>query len=436
MGPEGAAGGMGKLTAIGAKALTEPGRYSDGDGLHLHVRSVQRKEGAGVRRAWVYRYMRGRQAHDLGLGAFPDVSLAQARAAAAEARRLLREGRDPIAERKAQAKGQDGVDMSFRAAAEQLIRDRAAAWSSDKHTREWGDTLERYAYPVFGDRHVQDVDTEAVLRVLRPIWTTKTETASRLRGRIEAVLDAAKVLRWREGENPARWKGHLAALLAKPNKVAAVQHHPALPWRLLPAFLVDLRSRRGLAARAIDWTVLTLARSGETRGLRRQELDFDAATWTVPAGRMKSRRVHRVPLSTAALDLLREIDVERMTPDQFVFPGVRSKKPLDDKSLTLVLGRMNATKDDRPAPWLDGQTGEPITVHGFRSTFRVWAGETTEYPRELIEMALAHAVESDVEAAYARTDLLERRRSLMEGWGRFCSGLGGDPNVASGSPST
>ena len=284
--------------------------------------------------------------------------------------------------------------------------------------RSGGTSLASFVYPVIGDLPVQDVSTEHVLAILRPIWSTKSETASRVRGRIEAVLDAARAIGWREGGNPALWKGHLASLLPRPSKVRQVEHHPSLPWQRVGAFMAELRVREGTGARAVEFLILTAARSGEVRGLTRRELDLEAGLWTVPAKRMKARRLHRVPLSAAALALLASLHVEELAPDDLVFPGARPDVVPSDMTLTAVLRRMNAAA---PKPsWVDGQSGEPITVHGFRSTFRVWAGEETDTPREVIEAALAHAVGNEVEAAYARTDLLERRRGLMQAWGGVC----------------
>ena len=401
---------MGKLTALKVKAETKPGRYTDGKGLHLHVR-------ANGSKAWVFRHMRDGKLRDMGLGGYPDVGLAEARDALEKHRKVSLSGADPIDARRA-AKNRDDASRTFKAAAEHFIASQKAGWSNDKHADQWTATLTTYAYPVMGDLHVSAVTTEHVLRVLQPIWNTKTETATRVRGRIESVLDAARAMHWREGENPARWKGHLASILPRPSKVREVEHHPSLPWQQLPAFLPLLRARPGSAALAIEFAILTGARSGEVRGLPRRELDLDAKMWTVPKERMKAKRAHRVPLSAAALAFLERIHVDELEPDDLLFPGPGLRSPLSDMALTMVLRRMN-TVESGPPPWQDGVTGEPITVHGFRSTFRVWAGEETAHPRELIEMALAHAVGGAVENAYARTDLAEKRRPLMEDWGQF-----------------
>ena len=387
------------------------GRYTDGQGLQLHVRA------SGVK-AWVLRYMVAGRSRDMGLGPYPDVGLAEARLKAQAARGLIREGKDPVDARAADRLARSiAQERTFRAAAEVLISDKAKGWRNEKHAWQWARTLEFFAYPVFGDWPVQQVDAEAVMRVLRPIWDIKPETASRLRGRIEAVLDAARARGWRTGENPARWKGGLAAMLPSARKVRAPEHHASLPWRDLPAFLQELRRRDGMSARAIEFAILTAARSGEVRGATWSEIDLAAAVWTIPGKRMKAGKLHRVPLSAGAIAVLQAVRQEDALPGAFVFPGQRHGKPLSDMSLTAVLRKMNDVPDGEVVPWRDGMSGEPITVHGFRSTFRVWAGEETSYPREVVEAALAHAIRDKSEAAYARTDLLERRRALMEEWG-------------------
>ena len=405
---------MGKLTAAAVRGLVKPGRYTDGGGLHLYVKDAER-------RAWVLRFMRAGKSRDMGLGPYPDVQLAEAREKAATARKLIREGLDPLEARRAAEAAAIATTSTFQTIAEQLLADKAKGWRNAKHQAQWGSTLTAYAYPVFGDWPVQDVDSEAVMRVLRPLWDRAPETGSRVRGRIEAVLDAARAQGLRTGENPARWKGHLASRLPSPRKVKATEHHPALPWHRLGAFLAELRNRGGVAARAIEFAILTAARSGEVRGMQWGELDLDAAVWTVPGKRMKAGKLHRVPLSEPAVALLRQLHPDKPAADALVFPGARSGVALSDMSLTAVLRRMNTVPEDKPPPWRDGATGEPITVHGFRSTFRVWAGERGSYPREIVEAALAHTLRDKVEAAYQRSDLLERRRPLMVDWARFCA---------------
>lgn len=405
----------GKLTAVAVRALVTPGRYTDGEGLHLYVKAADR-------RAWVLRYTRLGKTRDMGLGVYPATSLAEAREKATDARKHLRAGDDPLAVREAVHGEKIATQQqTFRRAAEELIADKGKAWRNPKHRAQWVSTLQTYAYPVFGDWPAQDVDSDAVMRVLRPLWDRAPETGSRLRGRIEAVLDAAKARGWREGENPARWKGHLASRLPSPRKVKATEHHPALPWGDLDGFLAELRQREGVAARAVELAILTACRSGEVRGMRWGEVELDAAVWTVPGKRMKAGKPHRVPLSAPAVLLLRQMRTGQPGAAALVFPGAKAGAPLSDMSMTAVLRRMNTVAEGQTPPWRDGVTGEPITVHGFRSTFRVWAGERAPYPREVVEAALAHTLKDKVEAAYQRSDLMERRRPLMEEWATFCT---------------
>jgi integrase len=414
----------GRLTAKAIEGLTldggrhTPGRHTDGNGLHLHVR-------ASGEAGWVLRYrLHGRQ-HDLSLGGYPAVGLKQARLDADSARALIRQGLDPIRERqrKAREAGEAASrDRTFRAAAEALLESRSAAWRNEKHRWQWRATLARHAYPVLGDLPVTEVDTAAVLRVLRPIWTKTPETASRLRGRIEAVMDFARASGWRAGENPARWRGNLAELLPRSDKLARVRHQPALPWQRVPVFVAALRERPGMAALALRFAVLTAARTGEVRGMTWGEVDFEARTWVVPARRMKAGAVHRVPLSAAALAVLAEVRPGDARPEALVFPGARAGAPLSDKALAMLVRGMatDGLADGEPPRWR-GVDGRVVVPHGFRSTFRDWCGETRPEGREVAERALAHVV-LGVEGAYARSDLLERRRPLMEAWGEWCGG--------------
>lgn len=384
---------VGKLSAVAVARLTRPGLYGDGGGLWLQV-----KRGS---RSWLFRYTRHGKAHALGLGPVHTVTLAEARARARECRRLLLEGVDPLEARRA-AKRATTETPTFDECAASYIEAHRAGWRNAKHAAQWAATLRAYASPVIGALPVAEVDTAHVVRVLAPIWTSKTETATRLRGRIEAILDWARVQGYRAGENPARWRGHLDHLLADPGRVKRVQHFAALPWQDVGAFMADLRQQDGMAARALEFAILTACRSGEARGARWREIDFDAALWIVPAERMKAKREHRVPLSTQALALLRRLP----RVDELVFPG-RGGRPLSDMSLTAVLRRM----------------GRDVTVHGFRSSFRDWAAEATAYPREVAEHALAHRLPDKTEAAYQRGDLIEKRRRLMQDWADFCDRL-------------
>lgn len=372
------------LNALQAKSA-KPGRHGDGRGLFLYVK-------ASGSRSWVLRYqMQGRR-RDLGLGAYPDVSLAMARERAAEARTLIANGEDPI------AKKQQAKPKTFKDAALELIESKRPGWKNAKHAAQWTSTLESYVFPRIGQAQVSKVETADVISALTPIWSSKPETANRVRQRIEAVIDYASALGIRTGDNPARWRGHLDHLLPKPSKVRAVKHHPALPHAGIAEFMTDLAARSGIAARALGFTILTAARSGETRGMRWGEVDLENAMWTIPAQRMKASKEHRVPLSKAALALLGP----RCADGKLVFESeAKPGKPISDMSMTAVLRRMN----------YDG-----ITVHGFRSTFRDWAGETTGFPREVIEAALAHGIKDKAEAAYARSDLFDKRRLLMQAW--------------------
>ncbi len=361
------------------------GRHGDGRGLFLYVKPT-------LARSWVLRYQVQGRRHDLGLGAYPDVTLAMARQKATDARRLILDGDDPIAKRR------QAQPKTFKDSALELIESKRSGWKNAKHAAQWTSTLEAYVFPTLGPMQVSKIATADVVGALKPIWSQKPETANRVRQRIEAVLDYASALGIRTGENPARWRGHLDHLLPKPKKVRAVKHHPALPHAEIADFMAQLEAREGVAARALGFTILTAARSGETRGATWAEIDLEAKVWTIPASRMKAGKEHRVPLSKAALALLGG----KRDGDKLVF-GSEAKpgKPISDMSMTAVLRRMER---------------EDITVHGFRSTFRDWAGETTGFPREVIEAALAHGIKDKAEAAYARSDLFDKRRDLMAAW--------------------
>ncbi len=372
------------LSAQKVKAA-KPGRHGDGRGLFLYVKP----SGA---RSWVLRYQVQGRRRDLGLGPYPDVSLAMARERASEARRLIVMGGDPI------TKKQQAKPKTFRDAALELIESKRPGWKNAKHAAQWTSTLEAYAFPKLGEMQVAKIETADVIAALKPIWAKKPETANRVRQRIEAVIDYASALGIRAGDNPARWRGHLDNLLPKPTKMRAVKHHPALPHAGIAAFMATLEQRSGVAARALAYTILTAARSGETRGMTWAEIDLEAGIWTIPAQRMKAGKEHRVPLTDAAIALLGNM----RDADSLVFESEAKKgKPISDMSMTAVLRRMG--RND-------------ITVHGFRSTFRDWAGETTGFPREVIEAALAHGIKDKAEAAYARSDLFDKRRNLMEAW--------------------
>jgi integrase len=395
---------MGKLNTAKLRTLTEPGVYGDGGGLYLQVRDAEH-------RSWVYRYTLFGKARWMGLGAFADVSLAEAREAATAARKQVRAGNDPIAARKAEmdAKRSALSLHTFKEVAAAYVAAHEASWRNEKHRQQWRNTLATYADPVLGKMPVAVVDVAAVITVLEPIWREKPETASRLRGRIESVLDFAAARGWRSGDNPARWKGHLDNLLPARSKVAAVEHHAALPWQEIGAFWEDLGKQGGSSALALRLLILTATRTNEALCARWSEIDLSEKVWTIPAERMKAKKEHRVPLSDGALSVLGE--AARLRPDNapadaFLFPGAKAQRPLSNMALLMLLRRMD--RDD-------------LTTHGFRSTFRDWAAEATNYPRDVAEQALAHSLPDKVEAAYRRGDLIEKRRLLMRDWATFCA---------------
>lgn len=399
-----------KLTARAVLTSTKPGRHSDGGGLYLVIESRAGDDGAKqhLSKRWVFIYRRkrdGRQS-EMGLGGLVAVSLADARGLAAEARKHLAAGRDPIEERHASSVAQRraATPRSFGAVAADLMTAKSSGWRNAKHRAQWRMTLDVYA-GALREKPVDEITTEDLLAVLMPIWSTKPETASRTRGRIEAVLDAARArgLIAAGTANPARWRGHLDHLLPKRGKLSR-GHHAALPWEDLPAFILELRKRPAVAARALEWCILTAARIGEALGMRWGEIDPASAVWECPAERMKAGRSHRVPLSPAALAVLDQMPAGG--PDDLVFPGAKRGKPLSNMAMKALFLRM-------------GRDG--ITTHGFRSTFRDWAGEATPHPREVCEAALAHAVGNAVEQAYRRGDALAKRRRLMDDWAAYCA---------------
>lgn len=409
---------IGKLKALAVEKLArKPGMYCDGGGLWLRVSSP-------TARSWVFRYMLDRTSHEMGIGKYPEITLAEARARAAEARRLKAHGKDPLAERdavRAALRADAAKALTFKDAADRYIDAHKSGWKNVKHAGQWKTTLETYACPVFGSLPVQSVDTGLVLKVLEPIWNGKTETASRLRGRIESVLDWAKVRGYRDGENPARWRGHLDKLLPARAKVRKVKHHAALPFADLPDFMSALRAQDGTAARALEFAILTAARTGEVIGATWQEIDLAEKIWTVPAGRMKAGREHRVPLSARAMEILQlmkphsaESRSGKEMADCFVFVGGTGSKPLSNMAFLMLLRRM-----DRAG----------LTAHGFRSTMRDWCAERTNFPSDVAEMALAHKVGDKVEAAYRRGDLFDKRRAMMAQWAVVCSTPATDSRV-------
>jgi integrase len=387
-----------KLTAVEVEALKDKGLYPDGDGLYLRVTSTGTK-------SWIYRYTQEGTTRDMGLGPLASVSLAKARRLAADARGQRQEGDDPIAVRKGQrtaARLAAARGMPFKAAAEELIASHEPGWRNLKHRQQWRNTLKTYAYPVLGHLPVGSIDTDLVLKVLKPIWYTRSETAGRVRGRIEAVLNRAKALGLREGQNPAQWRGHLDQLLPARSKVRRVRHHPAVPYAEMPALTAKLRSHTSISARALEFTILTVARIGEALGARWDEIDLKQRIWVVPGERMKGGKEHRVPLAPRAVEILNEMAEIQL--NEFVFFGMKQGRSRSNMALLMLL------RDLRPA----------VTVHGFRSTFKDWASEATSFPDYLSESALAHASADKVRAAYARSDLFEKRRKLMEAWAQYC----------------
>ena len=378
----------GRLTARKV-ATAKAGKYSDGGNLYLIVSDT------GSRK-WVLRFTWRGAAKEMGLGSANDVPLADARERAVDARRTLAKGLNPIEQR-----NRDGGIPTFGDMADAVCEALAAGFRNEKHKAQWRMTLSTYAAPLRA-KPVDGIATEDVLAVLKPIWTDKPETASRLRGRIEKVLDAAKAKGHRSGENPARWRGHLDHLLPKPNKLTR-GHHAAMPYEAVAAFLADLRQRTATAALALEFCILTAARSGEVLGLRRSEIDFEKKVWTVPATRMKAGREHRVPLSARAVAIAKEC--AQAHSGDFLFAGQVRNKPLSNMAMDMMLRRMK--RDD-------------VTVHGFRSSFRDWAGNVSSFPREITETALSHVIGDKAEQAYRRSDALEKRRKLMDSWAAFC----------------
>jgi integrase len=416
---------------------TTPGLYSDGNGLYLQITAgTANTEEEYVTKSWIFRYAVGsgeeKRERKMGLGAYPLVSLAMAREMAIECSLKRLRGIDPLEEREAQKRTKavaTAKAITFEKAAELYIAAHRAGWRSVKHASQWPSSLKTYAYPVFGELAVRDIDTGMVMRVLEPIWTTKTETASRVRGRIEAILDWARVNGYREGENPARWSGHLDHLLPARGKVRKVKPQPALPHAQMPAFMAELRTRTGTSVRCLEFTILTAARRIETIGATWDEIDFDERVWTVPPERMKGFREHRVPLSDAAIAVVEHMRSLRQS--DYVFPGDRAGKPLDHMAMLGALHRMNLHREKAGLPrWVDPkENNEDVVPHGFRSTFRDWIAEKTNFQSDLAEAALAHVKGDKVEAAYQRGTMFEKRRDLMDAWAAYCAQPAGDAKV-------
>ncbi len=399
-----------ELSALAVKNINSAGLHAVGGvpGLHLQVTPSGAK-------TWILRFTAGTKPgtgkpwrRDLGLGGYPAVTLSMARAKAQEAREKIAQGIDPITEKREQRSAMIAArlaEITFETAASRYIESQSAVWKKGgKSEHQWTQSLSDYAFSQIGSLRVCDIGHSQIIQVLEPIWTTKTETATRVRQRIEAVLDWATVRGYRDGENPARWKGYLDKVLPAPSQLKKVNHHSALAVPDLPQFMSRLSKQEGISPRALEFVILTATRSGEVRGAKWDEIDMEEGVWTIPEGRMKAKKEHRVPLSSSALKLLSKLP--RIEGSDFVFPPPRGNKPLSDNTLTAVLRRMEV----------------PVTAHGFRSTFRDWCAEHTEFPSEVAEMALAHTIKNKVEAAYRRGDLFEKRRELMASWAEFCSG--------------
>lgn len=395
-----------KLSVRETQRDLAPGLYGDGGGLYLQVSSLKDRAGKESRtKSWVFRFMLAGKARKMGLGDFDRVSLKDAREKARQAYGLVQDGVDPIESRRARRAAlalERAKTVTFKECAEKYIAAHEATWRNEKHRDQWKNTLATYAYPVIGSLSVADVDIGLVLKILEPIWAEKPETATRVRGRIETILNWATVRKYRSGDNPARWRGHLEQVLPRRSKVSRVKHHTAVPFTELPDLMDELRQREGISAKALEFTILTAARTNEATGARWSEIAFKEKVWIVPAERMKGGREHRVPLSDAAIALLESLPRE----GSYIFPGAKKDSTLSNMAMLELLRGMRSN-------------GE--TVHGFRSSFRDWASERTAYPNEVAEMALAHAVRDQTEAAYRRGDLFEKRRRMMTDWATYCA---------------
>lgn len=409
-----------ELTAAEVRRIDRPGFHAVGGvpGLLLQVT-------AGGGRSWVLRVLVGNRRRGFGLGSFPYVSLAEARNKSRALRDKLAQGIDPVAERKAARAAHIAAQakrLTFREAAEQFHKDKAAEFRSLKHKNDWLSSLKRYAFPLFGDVPVADVELAHVLKALEPVWETRTETATRVRQRLESVLAWATVRGYRQGDNPARWRGNLDAVLAKPAKVKSKRHFPALPWQRVPEFMADLRTREGMGARALEFAILTAARSGEVRGATWDEIDLAAKVWTIPASRMKAGKTHRIPLPAGAVALLESLP--RMEGQPLVFPAPRGGK-ISDVTILATVKRMHVSKlkaeDKEGAGYTDPTDGRVVVPHGFRSAFKDWARSRSTFPDEVSELALAHVNSNATRAAYARDELMPQRTRLMTVWVDYCA---------------
>jgi integrase len=397
-----------RLTAMKVAKAKRPGLYADGGSLYLRVAE-------GGSKQWIFRYVTNGRMRDMGIGPAHTLTLAEARERATEARKLRLDGIDPIVHKRARVaaiRAADDNAMTFRQCADGFVKDHSSTWSNTRHRADWESSLLRHVYPSLGALPISSIDTPLVLRTLKPIWTTIPETATRVRQRIESIIDWATAHHFRTGDNPARWGGRLEHALPARAKIAAVKHHVALPMEEVGAVMNRLRAEEGTAARCLEFIMLTAARLSEALGAEWREIDFAARTWTVPANRMKSRRTHKVPLSDAAVAVLEQMNAVRCS--DYVFPGNREGRPIGDNSVWRLVKDVAGDKQ--------------TTVHGLRSCFKDWCSERTNFAREVSEMALAHAIPDAVEAAYRRGDLFEKRRKLMDAWAAHCAKIETDPD--------
>jgi integrase len=409
------------LTATFVKNAPQ-GFHRDGDGLYLRVKDTGAK-------SWVLRFRLHGEERRAGVGAYPAVGLAEARERADELRRQIRSGIDPVdarkrqtAEKREQSRLEEAKRMTFDQCAQAYINGKKAEWKNAKHGQQWENTLATYASPLLGNLSIADIDLGLVMKVLDPIWRDKTETASRVRSLIEAVLDWAKVHGYRSGDNPAQWRGNLDNLLPMPKKVSKPENQPALDYRLMGAFMAHLRQQTSIGAKPLELAILANARAGEVCCATWSEIDSAHKCWIIPAGRMKAGKEHRIPLSDAAIRLLESLP--RVAGSEFIFPGTKEGKAISDATMNKLIRQMHESEIQAGrAGYIDTKQGRVVVTHGFRSTFRDWAGETTAYTREVIEHAMAHQLKDKAEAAYARGSMLEKRRRLMDDWAVYCSRL-------------
>ncbi|QPL44911.1 integrase arm-type DNA-binding domain-containing protein [Halomonas sp. A40-4] len=395
---------MGKLTSKTVQKLAKEGKKGstgDGQGLYLQIT-------AGGSVSWIYRFkLQGKQRY-MGLGSHPGVSLSEARELAADNRKMVKQGIDPLEARLKEEKEAQKEAVTFTSCAARFIKAHRRSWRNAKHARQWVSTLKTYVRPKIGGKPIEDISTQDVLEVLKPIWANKNETAKRVQGRVENILDYAAAHGYRDPVNPARWRGHLDKLLAKPSRIQKVNHHPAMPYDDVADFMASVQQYSSMSSKALLFLILTATRTSEVLNAEWNEIDLANATWAIPADRMKTNREHRVPLSKQALSLLSNLP--RLKGSKYVFPGMKHARPLSNMALLQFMRGMGYGPN--------GEKGNYVP-HGFRSSFRDWTGEVTSYPRDVAEMALAHAIENKVEAAYRRGDLFEKRRAMMQEWADY-----------------